>query len=691
MKDVTIKQTGYEDCAIACMKSIIKYYGGNISLEELKSITFINENGTSAFHIIKTMKSLGFDGYGMRISFKELIKNNINYPVIAHVKSGVFYHFVVIYEINIKKKYFKIMDPAKGMIKVSFEKFNSIFLNSIIVLEKISEIPHVKINDSTIKLLLNYVINSRNKIFKIALISTIISILTIIINLYYKILIDYIIVKNSYKIFLSIFLIFVMFSFLKEFYLFIRNKIIIEIQINLKKNITLSNIKHILKLPYHYFNTKTTSEILSKLNDFESVESFISKFILFISNDLFLIIINIIVLIIISKEVFMFSLLIISLYSLFSFIFYKIYKSKIYNYKEAYSSYYLSISESLKAYESIKNLNILNKVFNYIHSKYLNTIKESEKYFLVNNIEIFIKSFIYNISNIIILSILGILVMKGIISLGDIILYYFCFNTLINSIYNILDLINEYNILNNAFIRINEILNIEEEKFDFNVKKMVSGNIIISNLTFSYDGVNNIFDNLNLSIKNKDKIFIYSESGLGKSTLCKILLKYLNFNKGKVVIGDKNILDISKEEIMNSFVYVSQNEKLFSETLKNNILCFRNIDDKKYEDILRLTHVDRIRDKSNFRDNILIKEDGFNFSGGERQKIILSRALLKECNYIILDETLSEVSEIEEREIINNLINYFSDKTIIYISHKEGLKDMFLRSFKLEKGGERLC
>ena len=140
-------------------------------------------------------------------------------------------------------------------------------------------------------------------------------------NFYYKILIDYIVVKNSYKIFLIIFIIFVIFSFFKEFYLFIRNKLIIEIQMMLKKNVTLSNVKHILNFPYHYFNTKPTSEILSKLNDLESIENFISKFILFISNDLFMILIYIIVLLIINRSLFIFTILIILLYVLISIIF----------------------------------------------------------------------------------------------------------------------------------------------------------------------------------------------------------------------------------------------------------------------------------------------------------------------------------------------------------------------------------
>jgi ABC-type bacteriocin/lantibiotic exporter with double-glycine peptidase domain len=177
---------------------------------------------------------------------------------------------------------------------------------------------------------------------------------------------------------------------------------------------------------------------------------------------------------------------------------------------------------------------------------------------------------------------------------------------------------------------------------------------------------------------------IYGKSGSGKSTLIKILLKYINNYGGSVYINNRNLNDINQKIINNSFTYVSQNEKLFSDTVINNILLNRNISNRKLEIILNITKVNKIIDRKKFRYMHLIEENGFNLSGGERQKIILARALIKNSNYLILDEALSEVGIDEEIEIIKNL----KDKTIIYISHKHELLDLFEHKYMFCQKGE---
>ena len=152
-----------------------------------------------------------------------------------------------------------------------------------------------------------------------------------------------------------------------------------------------------------------------------------------------------------------------------------------------------------------------------------------------------------------------------------------------------------------------------------------------------------------------------------------------------VLIGNKNLLSIDKSIINNSFNYIGQNEKLFTNTLKNNITLNRDITEYEYNKILNICNLKEVRDKRKLKDDFLIEESGFNLSGGERQRIILARALLKQTNYIIIDEALSEVNINIEEKIIKNLFNYYKDKTIIYISHKEEIKRLFSRVYNLER------
>ena len=193
---------------------------------------------------------------------------------------------------------------------------------------------------------------------------------------------------------------------------------------------------------------------------------------------------------------------------------------------------------------------------------------------------------------------------------------------------------------------------------------------------------------MSLRIKYGDKFLLYGKSGNGKSTIMKIIMKYLTDYKGSILFDNINLKDISENIIHDNFTYVSQNSYINNDTLKNNIIYDRFISEEEYEEVISICNLQKLRDSNKLRNNYLIEDNGFNISGGERQKIILARSLLKESNYIILDEALSEVDLNEEIDIINKIFNKYKNKTIIYISHKEELLSLFVNKYKLERSKE---
>ena len=194
-----------------------------------------------------------------------------------------------------------------------------------------------------------------------------------------------------------------------------------------------------------------------------------------------------------------------------------------------------------------------------------------------------------------------------------------------------------------------------------------------------------IYHNVSLKIKYGTKYLLYGESGIGKSTIIKILIKYINDYEGDIYFGDLNLKDISKNSLLDNIVYVSQNSYVNHDTLKNNIVYDRNISDLEYERVLEICNLKELRNNKKMRNDFLIEDNGFNISGGERQKIILARSLLNRFNYLILDEALSEVDYFEEKQIINRIFDIYHDKTIIYISHKKEIINMFKDKYKLER------
>ena len=216
------------------------------------------------------------------------------------------------------------------------------------------------------------------------------------------------------------------------------------------------------------------------------------------------------------------------------------------------------------------------------------------------------------------------------------------------------------------------------------VDKFKNGDIEFKNLKFSFNNINNILENINITINKNSKVMVVGKSGSGKSTLFKLLMKYNSVDNNSIIIGGIDLNKYTKKSIENNIIYIGQQESLFNDTLYNN-LCFKNNSSDSILEVCKMCYVDEIID-SNLGFNTLIEENGFNLSGGERQRIILARSLLQKFNILIIDEALNQVDVDLERKILKNLFKKYKDKTIIVISHRLDNLDLFDSLMKFEKG-----
>ncbi|MEG0799051.1 MAG: ABC transporter transmembrane domain-containing protein [Bacilli bacterium] len=682
-KNLKVIQGGYKDCASACLLSIIRYYKGNISKEELSYLINTSSKGTSAYFMIEGVKKIGFDGYGIKLTCDEIFKDDILLPCIVHVKSNNYYHFIVIYKILSKSNKIKVMDPAYGFITLSKKEFNDIYLGNTLIFYPVKPVVNNNEKINSFEFIKDYCLSSKKTIIQLIILSILTVIFTMIYSLYLKIIIDYLIKFKDIKYLYFTTIIFVIVILLKNIFTFIRNKILINFKFYLSKNLTLNIVKHILYLPYRYVKSKPVGEITSRLEETESVKDLICDCVLSLFIDLMIIVISIFLLMFINIKLFLIILMVLLLYTLISCLINTTYNKKIYDSMNANAEYNSYLIESINNYSSIKNLSITNNVYRKLEVKYialLNKIRALETLF---NRSSNIKDIILDIGLVLSLAFGSYLIIKSKLTIGDLV----AFNTLaIYFIEPIKSIINKYPDFKHSSLsleRIKDFTGVKEEPVNNLNKKCVSGDIVVNNLSYSYNNIDYIFNNINISIKKNSSFLIYGKSGGGKSTFIKVLLKYLDNYSGDIFIGDKNLKDIKHEVVQNSLTYVSQDENLFNDTLINNITSLRKVSEEDYEEILRITKVNEIRNKKKFRDLFLIEENGFNLSGGERQKIVLARSLLKRSNILVLDEALSEVGIDEEKEILNNIKASFRSTTLIYISHKEEIKSIFENKYKL--------
>ena len=239
----------------------------------------------------------------------------------------------------------------------------------------------------------------------------------------------------------------------------------------------------------------------------------------------------------------------------------------------------------------------------------------------------------------------------------------------INYIKNLIIIIPKYTYIKAIIHKINDYFDIpiaqEENSTEFSY-----GDIRITNLTYCLNYQEYIFQNLNLVILKNSHVMLKGSSGCGKSTLCKLITRSITDEYMPITIDGHLINTLTQKSLEQNITYVGQRENLIQDTIKNNILFYRQISEEKLNQIISLCALDELIKKKPLGLETFLFKDSSNLSGGEKQRIILARALLNDFKILILDEALSELNEDLEIGIIKNLRKNYPDKTIIYVTHK---------------------
>ena len=677
-----VLQDEIKDCGVSCIQMIIKYYGGYIKKSNLLEMTKTSKKGTTAFNIKETLINLGFDAKGIKCDLKDINKDNIVLPCIANVTVDNSYkHFIVIYEINFKKKYLIIGDPADKVRKINYKEFIKIFNNVLIVFFPIKTLQKEE-DVSKINFIFSLLKPHKKTLINIFILSIFITLFSILTTFYTEYMINSL---NFYskKYLILLFCIFFSIYILKILSNYFRNKLLLFINQKLDLVLTLDVFNKIIKLPYNYYQNRTTGDVISRINDLESVRDMINKVALSIFVDLPLTIISLIVLYFINNTLFVIGLIILVLYFIIIVVFRKSFNDYIKKIQVKKGEATSLMIESISGFETVKGMHIEENIKNKFEKRYVKYLKDIFKFQDLFYLQSLFKEIIDNIGFIVITLIGCLLVINEEMEIGRLLTFTSLLVYFLDPIKNIINLDTMIKEAKNSLKRILDITSYEEEKNGL-VGEFVNGDIEFKNLDFSYNDRDYILKDINLKIKKNSKVMVVGESGSGKSTLFKILLRFYKSKNNKIFINNIDLNNYDINTLNNNILYLGQNEILFNDTLYNN-LNFGNSNSSKILDICKLCEVDKIID-SNLGYNMMIEENGFNLSGGEKQRIMLARTLLKNFNILIIDEGLSQVDVNVERKILKNIFNYFKDKTIIFISHRLDNLDLFDNLIKIEKG-----
>ena len=629
-------------------------------MPKLNEMMRTSHKGTDAYHLVLALQELGFKAEGRK--FKNFY---FPLPVIAHVIINDSYkHYVVIYEVDFRRRRLLIGDPSFGLRRLSFDEFKKMWTGVIITIKPVRKLIKEE-EPKVIPFVLKLVRPNVKSLILIGGLSFVVSVLAVVTSFFLQVLINYL-NKDFDGLFdvCGIFLVvFLAYAFLK----FFRNSRLIKLNREIDSRLSIDTFKQIVHLPYRFFRQRTTGEITSYFNDLFWIREFIMDVSIAIFTNLPIMIMLFLVMAYLNFGALLIVLFICLLYFLDFIYYFRKNEIKVDQalYEKAFVNSYMT--ERIGGFESVKNLDMEGMViskFRKVYEKYLSTVKDVD---ITYNKQILDKEIVHYFGLFFLIIYIFLEISKGMVFSEGVTLFILSIYFLDN-FRNILGFDLEVKEVTSAVKHVSELLNYNKQK---KIRKQICGDIRFTNVSYSFDDEKKVLDGISLVIKQGEKVMVTGKSGSGKSTLFKILKGFYNDYQGKVFIGNKDIRRLKVSGIN----YICQKENIFTGTLKDNLELLGKYDQR---DICEIKDIGLECDD-------LLEENGFNLSGGQRQRIILARALNK-FNILIIDEGLSEVDVNMERRIIKGLLERYKNKTIIYVSHRRDNLDLFDRLVEINDG-----
>ena len=643
-------QDNENSCGAYCIKMLLSFYKRDDEIKNIKKRCRLTKEGVTVYGLIQVLKEYHLEAKAYQCEFKHLFEE-VNCPAIVHLKQDDLYHYVILYKV--KDGYFLVGDPAKGLIKMSYESFSKQFTGIIIMIDHVG-MPITKRTSYTFQnFLKDHFKQHYQTIIKMMIKTIIISMLTMIFSYYYQLMIDSFSKYPIYQIvFISLgFTVLYAFKLLLDY---LRRQQILELSRELNQEYALKTMQNLIYQDYDYMDGLEKGTLLSRSqNLFELSQYFIEFYhVIFIDSILMLFIL----IFILSIQFFLFLIVLLMMVIIFLvFYFYSkklhIENKKILEQKEHLNDGLLEFQENYFQTIQFKVKKMMKNKLGYLYDNYFMDVYHHDE--ITNRHQIQLEALIQIMIMVVLLFSIFIY-KKQQMTLGTVMLVYLLLSYMIDPLMKISVFIAMHDELQIIFERYKEMLPEKRERKK-KIKKIKS--IELKHVSFSYGYTRPLFDHFQLKIERS--LFIQGKTVSGKSTLLKLIMNQLQPTKGEIVINGINLQELDLNSYYSHIKYLNKTPVFYKESLRTNIIFDRLfLEDKMIE----LLHYFMLDDLVNGLDLKLDEQGGF-LSSGQGQLVMIIRALLSEPDVLILDEAFSNI----DQERLQLLINYLSFQKIIVI------------------------
>lgn len=677
-----VRQLDSMQCGVACLSMICNHYGKNISVRTLSTICFASNEGVSLKGLSEAATLLGFNTYSCRVNISDLSESNI--PCILHWNQK---HFVVLYKI--KNNHYYIADPGRGEIIYSEEEFKKYWISTIVdgkdmgIALFLNPEPtfYQKIEDKTniprsFSFLFSYVKQYRKYFGQIVLGLLVGCVLQLIFPFLTQAIVDIGITHKNINFIWLILLGQIMLTFSRSIIDFIRRWLLLHISMRINISFVSDFFIKLLKLPMSFFDTKLMGDLLQRISDHSRVENFLTKELLSITFSILSFIIFGIVLCVYDKLIFCVFLLGSLIYGAWLMVFIK--RRRVLDYeifdKQAknnnYTYQFITSMQEIKLQDCEQRRrweweDVQTELFE-VQMKGLKLQQTQEAGSI----------FINEVKNIVITVLSATAVINGEMTLGMMLAIQYIIGQLNSPVEQLMSFIYTIQDVKIGLERINEVhLNDNEENSNRRIATLNKDDysITISNVAFKYDphALKNTIENINFSIPQGKVTAIVGASGSGKTTLIKLMLGYYPVRNGNIKIGESYISEINLKWWRRQCGVVMQDGVIFSESIARNIAIDDGEIDK--ERLVKAAEIANIHDYIMglpLKYNTKIGRDGVGLSQGQKQRILIARAVYKNPQFIFFDEATNALDAKNERAIVENLNEFYKGRTVVVVAHR---------------------
>lgn len=659
-----IEQMQQTECGLCCTAMILRYYKSNEQLAQLREYLDAGRDGLKISQISGYLKERGFETHVYQASMNNLSK--LPLPAIIFWNNE---HFVVLEEI-IGNNYI-IIDPAFGRRKIHQEEFNKEYSKIVLTIQPTEDFVPNKERQSTWKPVLKNLVENKLLFGKVLMLSIITYLASISIPILVQYLIDDVALANNpgllRKYVLGVSFVILVYGV----FTIVRGNDLIKLQVGLDRFLNKSTIGKLLKLPYKYFEVRSNGDLLFRLNSLHVIRDIMSEQVL--QGILNIGALVFILCYMIQKSI---PLTILSLGLLVCtgiFILYMRPKMMEANQYEIVESTKLQSVQVETVYSilGIKTTGIEQEVYNNWNEKYENAVDKYSYRSRTLNIYTSVISLTQSVNPFIILTFGIYQFFIGNVSVGEVIAFYSLANTFFASGVSIFQTWNNFLLSTSYLERLKDITDMEAESNPGEPKELeVTGDIELKDVSFAYTNSSEpVIKNLNMHIKQGQKVAIVGASGSGKSTLSKILLGLYEPSSGDIYFDNINFKELNKQAIRRQLGVVPQDICLFNKSILDNIKMNKtNVSMEEVREAASIAQIAEEIEAMPMGYHTLVSDMGLNLSGGQRQRISLARAILNNPKIIILDEATSSLDSVNEMKVSN----YFKDIgcTRIVIAHR---------------------